>query len=793
MELFTLTDHESFAAGYARNLAASGAIKNFEENPSFDTAEKLTLAMYDAMHESAPIGAKVALMYSGGKDSSAALHYFVESLLIRVAAGKRYVSGLTITSSTQHEFAAMAVRQEKEIAAINKWGAVYGFSAEIVQPAAKNTVMVELLGNGLALPPRANNDKVALATVSNWCVFRVKSDILEAAVERAATVSSFVIQILGGRNDESTSRNYTMNKYAAGLPRGLTRLKSRNVDEVDQRFMGMQPIGHFTGKMIRDFVHLRIPSYRPFGNLELEQIYRDMSTATSEATECSIQRTADGSFGGGCSNLATGTRSGCQICLKSTNRALQNLSIKYPTRYALTYRLQERINSHQDKVHARPLAVKAGGFTQDTLFPKGFTFTERYKMLVMLLAAEIVGGERQLSDEQLSWIERRWRRHGIFSVSTKDARRDAQVWLDSGATGDPVPFFEFFGELAGEFTEALGEGMSLGAYAAFSDDAQDDLNLAHLLGLGITGTPIFPRVMSYVFADRAEPDRLLVAVTDEPAVMGTRTNTGLLNGISGATLTCVAVRHSTESELAMADGRHIFYQVKRSRFMDYAGVVGAGGGTELAGSTHWGLADFLLPKDTLEITAEAVRFGMAAAALESISLLNNPGCGLDFDPLARDFVGKRGIAELRGRLNAEELLAIFETVAFLVAKSEQLKTSTTIEHESLLADLGETVRGNWALIAGDNEEGKALRQVVRARLKSSIFSSEAMLELYSEYVDGLLSMTALYRQGILNTSLATRIAFIVRTSWYCSEDAEVLTLELSRILDVKQNVQAQAA
>ena len=100
---------------------------------------------------------------------------------------------------------------------------------------------------------------------------------------------------------------------------------------------------------------------------------------------------------------------------------------------------------------------------------------------------------------------------------------------------------------------------------AFSDDEQDELNLAHLRGLGLTGPPVFPRVMAYVFADRAHRDRLIVAVTDEPAVRGTKAQTGLVNGMSGATLTCVGVRHATESELSMPDRRHILSEVRRSR------------------------------------------------------------------------------------------------------------------------------------------------------------------------------------------------------------------------------------
>ena len=782
---------EIFAGNYAKALEASGAVARFESEPTFQRAEELTLAMYDALHEAAPEGAKVALMYSGGKDSSAALHYFVESLLARVETGKRYVSGMTLTSSTQHEFSAMAVRQEKEIAAINKWGIPYGFSAELVKPADKNTVMVELLGNGLALPPRAKNDKVALASVSNWCVFRVKADLLEAAVQRAAEVAPFVIQILGGRNDESTSRNYTMTKYSAGMPRGLTRLRSGKEDEIDPRFVGMQSIGHFTGKMIRDFVHNRIPSYRPLGNLELEQIYRDMSTDGGEATECSIQRTADGGFGGGCSNLATGVRSGCQVCLKSQNAALESLAKRYPSRYAITYRLQQRINAHQDKVHARPIAVKAAGLTPDTCFPKGFTFTERYKMLVILLAAEIVAGERQLSDSQLAWIERRWHRHGVLTVTTADARRDAQAWLDAGTPGEPTVFFEHFGELAGEFTECLGEGMSLGAYAAFADESQEDLNLAHLLGLGITGTPIFPRVMSYVFEDRANPDRLMVAITDEPAVMGARTQTGLLNGISGATLKCVGVRHSTESELQMADGRHLFYEVKRSRFAEYGSTL-AKIASAADGIVEWSLGD-LISKDTIENAKNGVRAGISAAALESLSLSNQPGCGLDFDPLARDYLGKRGITELQGKITDEDVREIFSLVAKMVEHSEGLKDRTTGGHHSLLSELQKEIGGDWSLLNGDNDRGKKMRSEVRSRLKRAMFGSEDLFPLYRDYIDGLREMTNLYRAGKLNTPLAVRVAYIVRTSIYCEKDAEEYTLELLRLLAVKRTSNAIAA
>ena len=778
--------HAQFVAAYAKSLAASGAKERFDGNPSTENAVALTMAMYEAVHDAAPEGAKVALMYSGGKDSSTALYYFTESILARVAASKRYVTGSAICSSTQHEFAAIDIRQKNEIEALNKWGVDYGFTAEIVTPHAKHTVMCELLGAGLALPPRANNDKIAISSISNWCVSRVKKSLLDLAVERAAEIAPLVIQVLGSRSDESTARGASMNKYSEGMPFGLTRMAARDADEVDPRFIGLNAIGHFTITHVRDFVHNAMPAYRPMGNLELEQIYRDMAGDKPgvEATECSIQRAADGSFAGGCSNLLTGVRSGCQICLKSVNNALKNLAEKDQKRYGLTYRLQQRINRHQDLVHARPLAVKATGLTPNQVFPKGFTFTERYIMLVILMAAEIESGERQLTDEQLAWIERRWQRHGIFTVTPADARSDAYQWLTDGCVGDPVPFFVAYGELAGDFTKSMGSGMSLAAFAAHCDDEQADLNLAHMLGMGITGESAFPKILSYVFADRSNPDRLIVAVTDEPAVIGTRTQTGLINGMSGAMLKCIGVRSPSEFERQMADCRHLFYEVLRSQAPRYMEQVERNAQDAVFG-TRWELSNFLQKGGPTKQQMASFFIGHAATWLDSLGEANGASCGIDFDPITEQYHRHEAISDLRGKLTRADIKKVFAVVGEQVEISETLRDMTESAHTSLLDYLRATLNGDWAKLSGDNDSGKSLRKAIRVRLKEDMFGSKENLDNYREYLASLKELTKLYRDGVLNTSLAVKVAFIIRTSWYCEKDAEEDLMELLTLLRIK--------
>lgn len=781
-----------FVEAYARALGTA-AVDVFAVDASPRNAELLTLAMYNAVHDSAPENARMVLMFSGGKDSSAAAHYYVESVEARVAAGLRFVPATILAASVGHEFTDVEIRQRKEIAALNKWGGRYGINAEIVYPQTKDTVLVELIGNGFALPPKATNDKVVSASISNWCVDRVKRKLLDSATKRAVGLAPVVIQVFGSRYDESTSRDFRMRKYSSGLPAGLTRVALSEGNSAESQVYGLYAIGHFTDHMIRDFVHNAITSYRGIeGNLELEKIYRDASgNDTDEATECSIQRTADGGFAGGCSSLATGTRLGCMICLKATNLALKNLAAKDPQRYSLTYRVQEEINEHQRLVHARPKAILASGFDPKNMFPKGFTFITRYRWLVMILAAEIVSGERQLSDEQLAWIERRWKRHGVFTVNTRDARRDAELWVKLGATGEPPVFFRQFGDHSCEFTESLGEGMPLGAYGAYVDDEQGNLNLAHLMGFGITGGPVFPQVMAYLFDDVATPGDRFIMVTDTPSVIGTNTNTGLLNGAVGATLRCRGVRNATSWETRMADGRHLFYRYSK------ADVVGAKMDVferllaEGVRANGWTLSDFLLSNTAAYAEARkardnAILCGFLSTALESF---NVAGCGIDNDAITDAYFRGESISHLAGEISSDDLKESFNLISDLVSMSEMLQDATSVAHQELIDDLTAEIHGNWLLLSQESEEGSAMRSSIRSRLRDAIFKNGVSLQLFEEYVAALKDLAYLYVAGRMNTALATRIAFIVRTAVVYQPDAIEYLEELQRQLKLVRAVE----
>jgi 3'-phosphoadenosine 5'-phosphosulfate sulfotransferase (PAPS reductase)/FAD synthetase len=802
-----------FYADYERGLQSSGAVQRFKSDPSFANAEALALAMYDVIHEVAPADAKFAIMSSAGKDSSACVHYYVESVLARIDAGKRYVPATVIMGSTGHEFDQVAARQKTEMEAINRFcwppgsGRRVDLNAEIVGPRPRDTVLVELIGNGMALPAKAKNDAVVQASISNWCVDRVKRVPLEAAAARASTLAPIVIQVLGTRFGESTTRDASIRRQSAGLPEGLTRMGSGE----NTRMIGFMPILQWEDtRLIRNFVVNVITSYRPLdGNLELDQIYRDASTEESTATECAVQRTADGGFGGGCAGLASATRMGCFLCLKATNKALKNLADKFPERYALTYRLQEEINRHQERVHARPNAVKAAGFTSDTMFPKGFTFRTRYKWLVIVLAAEMQSGSRQLTDDQLAWIDRRWRRHGVFTVTTSDARKDAAKWLAEGATGEPPVFFDALTDFAGEFTESLGEGMPLGAFATAIDPDQDDLNLAHLLGLGMTGSPAFPTTLAYIFTDRSKPDHLFTMVTDEPAVMGTRTNTGLLNGMVGATLKCIGVRPASHWEVTIADGRHLFYHLSRERataqvrgLFDIANpandlLTAPGNGPDMV---EWSLDNFVHTKGAGKASAEVIwafNRGLGSTLAQTLSLENGSACGIDFEPITDSYFRNQSIADLAGRLTFADLKDVFKLTNDMVWASDTLQDTTCAAYAALIADLEGSTKGDWSLLSQENEAGAALRSAVRRRLKSAIFGegdpskrvngelATPELLTYQVYLEGLKLAGEMYGRGVLNTQLFTRVAFIVRSGYVCPGDAAEYTVDLLRLLKIE--------
>ena len=461
------------------------------------------------------------------------------------------------------------------------------------------------------------------------------------------------------------------------------------------------------------------------------------------------------------------------------------------TAYARTYQLQEDINRHQELVHARPHAVKAGGFTQDTMFPKGFLFRTRYKWLVLVLAAELESGSRQLDDEQLMWIERRWRRHGVFTVTVADARKDAARWIAAGGKGEPPAFFDDLTEFAGDFTESLGEGMPLGAFATAIDPEQEDLNLAHLVGLGLVGAPVFPEIMAYIFTDRSKPEHLFTMVTDEPAVMGTKTDTGLLNGMCGATLECIGVRPATSWETKMADGRHLFYHLTRSRARTQLQCLAETASLDTL--PDWEMADFVdgLKKVSPD-TLHSYNRGLAATLAETFSLETRGGCGIDYEPMTDSYFRNETIQSLAGRIDFEGLKQLFKLATDLVWTSEHLSDTTVSTYRALLSDIKDLTKGDWSLLSGENDAGKSLRASIRLRLKKAMFGVEKpstmespQLKDYQFYLDCLKEAAALYVQGRLNTALLTRLAFIVRTEAICPKDAEEYTAALCRLLGIR--------
>lgn len=766
-----------FSAQYADILGASGAREEFESDPSYSNARLLALSIYDAIHRSAPEGSRFALMSSAGKDSSAAVAYYFESVRICVAEGRRFIPGTVMFASTGHEFPEMERRVEKECAALNDYGRQFGCDARIVRPNARNTIMVELIGNGFALPPKATNDAVTAAGVANWCVSRVKTSLLDAATAEAAKIAPLVIQVLGGRHDEGASRSARMTKYGKDLPYGLCRVSMTSGSSFEEsKFVGCYPIGHFTRHHIGQFIYsMDETPHRELSNVELESIYSRASEDGAEAGECSVMRGDDGKVLGGCSNLATGTRMGCAVCLKATNKALRNLARETPRIYSKLWMLQQEINRHQELVHARPRAVRASGFTSDEIFPRGFTFRTRYRWLVMLLAAEIESGFTQLTSDQVQWIERKWRRHGVLTVSVEDARKDARKWLREG--GDVPCMFDGHDDFGDEFTLAAGEGIPLGAFEAHEDESQQDLNMVHLLGLNGFGGTMFPQLQTYVFEDLRSPNAFLCMVTDTPAVLGMKTSTGLINGLVGAALRCIAVRPPTDWEIKMGDGRHLFYHMTRG-FASKAlhkTIADFESATEPS-ITGWSLADFSTPTPDYSRIENFKR--SQACNLEVILMqLDNGRCVEAFENYT---LMSMSISQISGRMTAPRARALFRLVGELTHVSDALRDHSEMVFNQMRRDILQMTKGDWTLLAGDNSEGKELRRVLLRRAKEDGFDS--VMEDYARYVVLLRRLERFRRAGLVNAPLVSRIAYATRTAIYDAKYAQQLVADLARLL-----------
>lgn len=537
----TLNSDPDFLAGYP-NLDPVGA------------AVEKSFLLFTAMDNALPERAGFVINSSTGKDSTLMTALLLLAQQRWLQAGRTLRPVLILISDTNSEFPEMALRMRAEVAALTAYAgrAKLPMSIQLVQPPPKHRLLVELIGNGKPLPKLVSGKSRNGYEASSWCMSRVKAGVLDKAIKVARETFPYFVQCLGVRSAESAKRNQTIQRYSVKDIPAVSQLGQ------DSSRLGFCPIAHWTDHELRDWItdaqacpEQETP-WRPEGIAELVEIYTKGAGNKSENPyECALTITKDGNVSNSCSDL-TGTRMGCWMCMLSKNASLSNMAHKDP-RYQWLQKCHRLIFTHHARNQRRVQLRNASGFNVETLFPKSFTFSERYRILVYVFRAELESGFPLLSSEDLGAITLFWEKHGVFTVTVEEARQDALNWKATGK-------LEFTYQKNIRFVEVLARDFSEGipAGAFFKSEILEGLNLAHLISLSATGfgSPIVPTLLAYVLADRRETNRM---VTDLPSIIGARTNTGLLNGMLGAAWECIQVRSPTEWELEMSDGRIFFY------------------------------------------------------------------------------------------------------------------------------------------------------------------------------------------------------------------------------------------
>jgi 3'-phosphoadenosine 5'-phosphosulfate sulfotransferase (PAPS reductase)/FAD synthetase len=539
---------------YEKHVEPSLSILN--KPLTMESAEELTLAIFDAIHDTAHINkqAGILLNSSTGKDSTLMVAMYVKNAYFRRKAGKPIIPAIVGISDTGSEFPDMAMRMQDESKALQKFAESSGLplSVRLVAPPPKNKLLVELIGAGLALPQLKNGPSASGFVGASWCMDRVKAKPLGQILKDAKDEYDFFFQCVGVRSGESAKRSRTVARHGADLPFGLTYLDGDNENR-----MGVTPIVHWTDELLRQWMTEAYTPWDLLSNDNLRHIYALGSKPNERAGECVLTITKEGAVSNICSDLG-GARFGCWMCILSKNKSLHNAAAQ-DERYVPLRDFHTYLFSHHTRGDARRILRDSAGLRDLTMFPKGFTLLERITMLMRLLRAEIESGYTLLEPEDLTAIQYKWEKHGLLTYTPEDARRDTKAWMENNPEEDPQPFFAAFGDLR-ETSLHLSEGTPFGAFHHLLHGGRS-LELSHLISAAGWGTPIFPTLTAYVFEDKLDYNRTLVMVSDSLSALGGRTNTGLMNGLVGARWTLKGHRAPTDWELELSDGRVVFYEI----------------------------------------------------------------------------------------------------------------------------------------------------------------------------------------------------------------------------------------
>lgn len=518
----------AIALDYAKNLVLPG------ENA---TPKEISFAIIESVFDSAinMTDCGVLINSSTGKDSTLMTALVVEVMQNRVAAGKPVVPVMIGISDTRSEFPEVAQRMRDEKTSITDFATANNLpiTVELVGPKAERSLLVEIVGNGLALPQLKNSSAAMVG--ASWCMDRVKKTPLGEVVEIARNRFTHVIQMIGTRKGESVRRGITMTKYMDGMPFGLTKLSDNS-----GTITGCVPVVHWTDRDLKDWMTTDLIPYDFMSADNLRTIYSKGSKTDELAGECSITVTKDGGVTSVCSDLS-GTRFGCWMCLLSTNKSLKNTSRK-DTRYAWLRKFHNYLFRHHNSGDVRRKLRDTLGFTPATLFPKGFLIRERAFMLMLLFRAEIESGFTLLDDGQLNAIQAAWNRQGFADLNVDNIRKAAALWKKTGKPA--LGWSSDDDDFAIELTETIAGGV-IGQQAVENDRA----NLLNMVAAFGASNPFYPRLTAWVFADPEDHARQTVMVADSVNVLGGKTN-GLIMG----NWVCLGRRQPLEWEADVAGG-----------------------------------------------------------------------------------------------------------------------------------------------------------------------------------------------------------------------------------------------
>lgn len=551
----------------------------WERTQGVYAAFELSVGLITSLHKSTPKHIPFILNSSTGKDSTVTTQVVIQCVTNQLQTGEKWERPIVVAiADTASEFPEMRTRMYAEAAAINSLGEKnkLPITARIVTPPVQKRLLVELCGNGKPLPALSQSGKAQ--GVSSWCMDRVKAGTLQEINRQMADKYGDFIQILGVRDAESTRRKITIEKYSKELPLGLSNIdtgKRKNGEPLQK--LAAIPIVHWANSDVSGFLRNFSPIWRPEGREEIRAIYLKGSPLEGDPnyspSECSVTISDEGKVSNSCSDLS-GTRYGCWHCFLSSNKSLKNTARRDP-KYKWLKAFHTYTHSKAKKAIQRADFLKKKGFTKTNSFTKTFTFQERYKMLMLLYRAQMESGFSLLLPEEEAQIQKFWEKHGIFSVTPADAKKDALTWKK---TGKWKTFFEGIVDETHRLCNSLSEGIPFGATIGLEnlEELQEldnfdqtkkkrvkPLELIHLLSMSGQGfgTPPYPKILAYIFEDQSSKGSIISMITDTPSLLGLPTQTGLLNGMCAASWKCLGIREPLPWEREVAQDRNFAYQV----------------------------------------------------------------------------------------------------------------------------------------------------------------------------------------------------------------------------------------